>query len=270
MLFNPNEFIELTKTSNAHDSACEGSIFNTKQGLCVITQYINCSNVKVKFLASGGETTCRMSNLRSGRVADPLFRGVYGVGYLDNMPTVDKNGKQTKCYTAWTGMLDRRDTNIKSGKHNITVDEKWFSFKKFSEWYEAEAAPFYDAGINPEVDSDLYALIHNTNKHYSATSCVLLTKTLNVMLASLKKQLSLIQHFKENGGRLPAGIQYEKSRKRFHLKVFKKHYKTFKIKDLPSVLDELRTIRIKRFLEQAQLDIGVLSNNAILLMNEIR
>jgi hypothetical protein len=270
MLFNLNEFIELTKTSNTHTSAIEGAIFNTKQGPCAITQYINSSNVKVKFLASGGETTCRMSNLRSGRVADPLFRGVYGVGYLDNMPTVDKNGNLNHYYVAWKGMIARYQRSLNRGSNNITVSEEWFSLKKFSEWYEVEAAPFYEAGINPEVDSDLYALIHNKNKHYSATSCVLLTKTLNVMLASLKKQLSLIQHFKENGGRLPAGIQYEKSRKRFHLKVFKKHYKTFKIKDLPLALDELRSIRIKRFLEQAQLDIGVLSDNAILLMNEIR
>lgn len=270
MNINNSELRAIEETSNKFTKIVEGAVFSTNQGNCIVIKYNSSSSIKVQFLNTGGITTCRASNLRSGRVADPLHKSVFSVGYLDNTPTTDEHGKFTHYYIAWKAMLARWHKDQLLKKYNITIDEAWFSLKNFKEWYEREAAPFLELGISPEVDSDLYALIHNTNKHYSASSCVLLTKSLNAMLASLKKELLRIQLVLSQGGRLPAGIQYESSRKRFHLKVFGKHYRTFRISGVAQALKDLRAIRINRFLNKAQEDIGVLSDKAILLINEIR
>ena len=76
-----------------------------------VIEYINKSKVLIKFTLTGNKIWCASSNVAKGRVKDPFYPNVWGVGFLGNATSSyrDSDGK-TKLktsYNTWSHMLRR-------------------------------------------------------------------------------------------------------------------------------------------------------------------
>ena len=85
----------------------EGKIFKTKKyGDLIVTKYVKCNEVSIRFISTGYETTAEMGDIRKGNVRDRLFPSIYGVGIIGEEPTrID--GVVLKEYMFWVNMLTR-------------------------------------------------------------------------------------------------------------------------------------------------------------------
>ena len=121
---------------------------------------------------------------------------VYGVGYSSG----DKykkyiNGKRTKCYKTWQGMLERCYNPYCINKHlsyiDCTVCEEWHDFQNFAKWYEEN---YYEIeGEEIALDKDI---LIKENKIYSPSTCIFVPKRINTLFTKSNKMR----------GSLPLGV----------------------------------------------------------------
>lgn len=121
------------------------------------------------------------SNFKGGRVSCPYERRVFGVGYIgegEYKPT--ENGKHTRVYDTWHGMLQRCYEEKFQNKHptyiNCEIDEDWLNFQEFGEWDSENYYEVKDERV--ELDKDI--LIKH-NKIYSLNTCIYVPKTINML-----------------------------------------------------------------------------------------
>lgn len=182
-----------------------GDVFTTNNGDCVVIEYVNSKKVKVQFITTGYECSCRAEHLRKGTVKDLYLPSIYGVGYLgegDYSSCV--GGKHTKEYNIWTGMLERcYNTNCKSylryGGRGIKVCKEWYNFQNFSQWCN-EQPNFGREGF--QLDKDLRI---KDSKEYSSNTCSFVTKGINNLLISSSK----------SRGEYPVGVNLHKGTDKF-------------------------------------------------------
>ena len=80
-------------------------------------------------------------NFKKGQIRCPYEKSVYGIGYLGEGDYKSKeNGKNTKIYDVWHGML-RRCYDEKLHERQPTyigckVCEEWHNFQNFAKWYD--------------------------------------------------------------------------------------------------------------------------------------
>lgn len=121
---------------------------------------------------------------------------VYGVGVYE--PGEYKsyiNGKQSKEYSVWAGMLKRCYGERK--KYNRAYDgcsvcDEWHNFQNFAKWYNKNKYNFKNDEL--VLDKDL---LKKNNKIYSPYTCCLLPKRLN----------KLIMRGTINRGEYPIGVR---------------------------------------------------------------
>ena len=118
-----------------------------------------------------------MANIPKGKVNDPLFPIVYGVGYLGVGKFSRTNSK--KAYTTWYDMLQRTHTDIYPAYKNISVDPKWYNFQTFRE--DIAHLEGYSSWVSSEgfqLDKDIINKAANT---YSKDTCMFVSKTDNLL-----------------------------------------------------------------------------------------
>lgn len=119
------------------------------------------------------------------------MRKVYGVGICD-IPCME-NGKLTKCYIAWSGMLRRCYDNkfhIRLPTYiGCSVDPAWHLFSNFKEFYDAN----YREGF--ELDKDL---LFPGNKVYSKETCRFVPRRINTLFLDCGA----------SRGKYPVGVTY--------------------------------------------------------------
>lgn len=143
---------------------------------------------------------CAISDLRLGRVKNPMFPSFYGKGYIG----VGKYGYNDKsAYKLWIRLLQRsysaEHTERRPSYEGVTVCEEWLNFQNFAEWcYRQE---FFNAkddkGRSYHLDKDI---LLKGNKTYSPETCCFVPRDIN----------NLIMLQKSRRGKLPIGVCFNK------------------------------------------------------------
>ena len=171
------------------DSCGYYTIKNKIEGFCVIE------------FDSGYICTVGNKAARSGRIKDPLYPQVLGVGYFGVGPYKNRLGTTSNGfgtspeYNAWQNMLqrcyyDKYESRVQGcvTYENIEVDPYWHNFQNFAEWYVPRRKLFDDYGIKkPALDKDILA-IPNRAKVYSPDTCCLVPLEINGAIIGTEKE----------------------------------------------------------------------------------
>ena len=176
-----------------------GKILPTDRcGHVVVLDYFGSREVLVRFLQTGYETTIELSQLLKGSVKDRMLPDVCGVGVVGDANT-RLNGKYTKEYYIWKGMLERCYKMDLPSYKDCTVSDNFKYFPYFKEWCQ-EQIGFDQEGWHLDKD-----ILFKGNKLYSEYNCVFVPREINNLL--LKPSTS-----KESA---PVGISYHKKNKQY-------------------------------------------------------
>ena len=180
-----------------------GEIFTTNNcDSCVIIGYKNNQDVLVKFVDFECEVKTNLASLRKGKVTNPSFPSVYGVGWIG---VGDYNSADSRLYNLWLSLLCRscnEDFKSKNKTYkDVSVCKEWLCFQNFAAWCEGQT--YYGevdkSGSRYELDKDILV---KGNKIYSPDTCCFVPKELNLLLRN-----NLCKR-----GDLPVGVSYVKKR----------------------------------------------------------
>ena len=116
---------------------------------------------------------------QQGKIKCPYESRVYHTGYLgEGRHKGSENGKETKVYSVWKGILQRCYDEKSLKKYptykDCEVCEEWHNFQNFAKWYEKN---YYEIdGERMCVDKDILC---KGNKVYSPTTCVFVPNRIN-------------------------------------------------------------------------------------------
>ena len=153
-----------------------GEIYETNNfGTLEVIEYINFSKVRVRFLATGYEKFARATSIRNGAVKDLLVPSVCGIGYLgEGTCKVSANGRSTKVYSTWLGMLVRcydPKTQIRQPTYvGCSVAKEWQCFQTFATWFNEHYIDGY------HLDKDIKV---PGNKVYGPDTCMFVSRDEN-------------------------------------------------------------------------------------------
>lgn len=160
-----------------------GKTFDTiNYGSCFIIDYKGTLDVTVMFYNPPYVTKCTMGNLLTGRVANPYYARVYGVGYIG----VGKySTKDKEMYKLWMRLLERTNCAIFTSKNpaylNVSVCDEWLNFQNFAAWCEGQE--FFNAkdtrGKSYQLDKDILV---KGDKTYSPETCCFVPREINNLL----------------------------------------------------------------------------------------
>lgn len=138
--------------------------------------------VQIEMVNTGHKATVRASKINSGSIKDPLYKSVYGTGFIGagkkDRPYV---GSRTKAYTVWSDMMERCYSRTAPKHHpaykDCTVCNEWHDFQVFAVWFEVN----YIEGL--QIDKDIRV---EGNRIYSPDTCKFVTLRENVVKAQAK------------------------------------------------------------------------------------
>ena len=192
-----------------------GKTFDTiNYGSCFIIDYKGALDVTVMFYNPPYVTKCTMGNLLTGRVANPYYARVYGVGYIG----VGKySTKDKEMYKLWVRLLERNNCAIFTSKNpaylNVSVCDEWLNFQNFAAWCEGQE--FFNAkdtrGKSYQLDKDILV---KGNKIYSPETCCFVPQEINILFIR-----------RNRNNKLPIGVY--PNHKRFSAKLNNTHLGTF-------------------------------------------
>ena len=195
-------------------SDCVGKTFtSSKCGDFVVIEYKDYDNVVVKFTATGSIVTTQLYHVKDGSIKDRMFPSICGVGIVGEKYPLE-NGKQSKEYTVWVGMLDRcysttNDTRKTYESCEVTSSFRYFPF--FKEWCHNQVG-FGEKGF--ALDKDILV---KGNKVYSEDTCCFVPREINSLFVKRKK----------SRGNFALGVDYKKSVKKFRARCGNKHLGLF-------------------------------------------
>ena len=161
-----------------------GKIYQSNNfGKFKVVEYNSSTSVVVEFLDTGYRTTAQKTSILLGQVRDRLVPSLYGVGVIGDTPTKE-NGKFTKLYTAWKGMLERCYTEKSLAKCptylGCSVSDNFKNFTFFKEWAEKQVGSDKD-GWNLDKD-----ILVRGNKIYSEDTCCFVPQEVNKIFTNMK------------------------------------------------------------------------------------
>ena len=186
--------------SNKIDRIGERS-FNSFGSEMIITGYKKWDNVDVYFPQYDWTFKgARYGEFKKGNIKCPYDKSVYGVGYIgEGEYKVSENGRTTKCYNVWRGMLrrcyDEEFHKKKPTYKGCSAYEEWLNFQNFAKWYDKN---YYEIdGEKMCLDKDILV---KHNKIYSPETCIFVPERINTLFTKKNK----------NRGDNPIGVSYHK------------------------------------------------------------
>lgn len=177
---------------------------------CEIVEYVNNSNIIVRFLNTGEIIKSAYKEFRIGTIKSRFASSIYGIGII-GLETTKENGNLLKQYQIWHEMLRRCYNEKYQQKHptykECKICDEWKYYKNFKKWYDEN---YY------EIDNETMCLdkdiLNKGNKIYSPETCVFVPQSINKLFIKNDK----------NRGDLPIGVSWnEKNNKyRADCKVF--------------------------------------------------
>jgi hypothetical protein len=137
-----------------------------------------------------------------------MRRLVYGVGiYEKGKYVANKDGKPTKEYLLWQGMLRRcyskKCQDRQPSYVGCSVDHRFLNFQYFMFWAEQQVG----FGLHGyQLDKDF---LLKGNKLYSPETCVFVPQEINLLIVKANSIR----------GEYPIGVTYDKQRGMFHTKL---------------------------------------------------
>lgn len=124
-----------------------------------VKEYVNNSDITVKFVDEhGAEVHTTWQHCKSGKIKNPYFKSLFGVGCLGEGDFVTNvNGKPTREYGLWKNMLKRCYSGNYPTYENVTVCDRWLVYANFLE--DLPLIEGYEMWLNSEemisLDKDL-------------------------------------------------------------------------------------------------------------------
>ena len=155
----------------------------------------NIERMKAIFLTTNTEVWVSADQVDNGTVFDRYFPTVYGVGYLGEYSTLDKDGNTTKEYTAWRCMLERcyGTKELEAYKYCI-VSEEFHNASYFKDWYNKQVGAHRE---DFHLDKDI---LSGDCKVYAEDTCVLVPQEVNSLFVK--------HNNKKVKSNLPTGVRY--------------------------------------------------------------
>jgi hypothetical protein len=124
------------------------------------------------------------SSIKRGTVKNPYHPSVFNKGYIGiGEYKAWINGKHTKVYNTWKGMLERVYDEKYHDKEptykDVKLCEEWHNFQSFAKWFEKH---YPKNGDKYDLDKDLKS---NENKIYSPNTCIFIPQSLNNFMANV-------------------------------------------------------------------------------------
>lgn len=186
-----------------------GDVFLNYQNCeMLVIKYTDAFNVLIEFQDKHKhKMIVESSNLRKGRVKNPFYPSVYGIGYFGVGEFVSSlNGKPLIEYKVWSAMLqrcyDKKTQEKRPTYKDCIVCDEWHNFQNFAEWYTSQE----DYGKGYHLDKDLLV---DKNKVYSPNTCVLTPIEINSLLTDRE----ILR------GSFPIGVSFHKRIKKFSASV---------------------------------------------------
>lgn len=181
-------------------------------GLMKIVEYNNSKDIKVKFKTESIVKT-NYGNFKNGRVKDPLFPNVLGIGYIGIGKFKTKiNNKTTIEYLTWKNILKRcynpYEINKKLTYQNVTICKEWLNFQTFAKWFRDNYYELIDERI--DIDKDI---IKRDNKIYSPEYCSFVPQAINNLLVKSDKIR----------GKYPIGVCFHRNKYRSQIDINGRH-----------------------------------------------
>lgn len=158
--------------------------YHTSKGLpYVVEEYNGFDNVVIRFLSTGNIVKVYSSTLKTGNIKDYLNPEVFGVGFIGlGEAKCTENGRITKPYKCWNGMLERcyseRLHTKRPTYQSCTVEESWHNFQNFAKWFEDNYTEGY------VLDKDIKCWSSGDTKVYSPETCMFIPAKLNNFLTA--------------------------------------------------------------------------------------
>ena len=148
--------------------------------------------VKIRFIKTGYEKVVSFTQAYQGKVADPYYPKIYGVGYLGNLEGVNYTSSE---YGMWHNVLSRLyNPNNKSyyryGGAGVTIDPRWHSFENFIKDLPLLPGYFqyrsnYDK-VSWQLDKDiLQANVPINQRIYSKDTCMFVPADRNTRMMNV-------------------------------------------------------------------------------------
>ena len=192
-----------------------------KQGcLMKIVEYNNAIDIVVEFQDEYKiKVHTTYNHFKNGGVKNPYCPSVFGVGIVGIKYPVKINGKTTKEYMVWSGILDRcfidhsGDVRTRTYQDAVCCDE-WIYYENFYEWLHKQDN--FDKWYNNEkwhIDKDILV---KGNKIYSPETCCLVPDNVNTLLIKCDN----------SRGKYPLGVNYNIAVKKYSARMSKHNEKT--------------------------------------------
>ena len=181
-----------------------GSVHSTtKCGDFIITKYVNCHNVHIKFLSTGYERVVSTSQISLGEIRDRYYPSVHAVGIIGEEPSRDDKGNKLKEYRLWNHMLTRcygEKAKLKLPSYeDCTASDNFKYFPYFKDWCNKQIG-FWNEGW--QLDKDILV---KGNKIYSEDTCCFVPQEINSVFTKCDR----------SRGEYPLGVNYHKATRKF-------------------------------------------------------
>lgn len=154
-----------------------------------ILEYVNSNDILIEF-SDEYHATVRTSygHFRSGLIKNPYAPNVCDIGRRGNKYITSVDGKQTKEYVAWHGIIDRcygKKRKIACPTYkDVTCCDEWLLFENFYKWLHSQDN--FEKWLNGDkwsVDKDI---LIKGNKIYGPNTCLLVPNNVNTLF--IKKE----------------------------------------------------------------------------------
>ena len=173
----------ITEMSDNREIA-PGRIFPTNEGGSVtVSRYGSCRNIEVVHNDKHKhKAVVQADNLRKGKVKNPYFQSVFGVGFLGAGKYKRRvDGVKAPAHRCWQNMLKRAYSAkchaVQPAYLAVFVDERWHNFQVFAEWFYGQP----NSGASGfDLDKDL---IVEGNSVYGPEVCSFVPRSINTLLS---------------------------------------------------------------------------------------
>ena len=184
-----------------------GERFTTNEGYeIIIIDYINANNVWIEFQDKyKNKKKVYYSQCKLGTIKNEYHPSVQGVGFIGvGKYKTKEHGKMTKCYMTWINVLtrthDEEFKNKRSTYIDARIDESWYNYQVFAEWYYNN---YYEIeGETMCLDKDI---LYKGNKEYAPDKCIFVPNRINVLF--IKSDIMR--------GDFPIGVSYDKRGRKY-------------------------------------------------------
>lgn len=184
-----------------YDNVEVGKVYSSNNyGDFEVLEIYNCNEILISFIDTNFQKIVTKNNICKGEIKDLLAPSVYGVGFLgEGKYSRLENGKVSKNYILWKGMLDRcyneKNSRFASyGGNNVVVDERWHNFQNFCE--DIQHLENYNKWNN-KINSFDWTLdkdkLSGNDKIYSKNTCWFTDMSTQNLLQNTKKIFGFVE-----------------------------------------------------------------------------